>query len=98
MRRTTPLALAPFALAPLLDACAPAADDEAGVTYPLPAPGPGFHRADERILDADGRSLVLHGVNVANAAKYAPDLLPWQSAADFEALAAAGLDTVRLLA
>ena len=92
------LAALAFALAPILAACAPADGDDPGVSYPLAPPGPGFHRADERILDADGRSVVLHGVNVANFAKYAPDILPWQSATDFEALAEQGFDTVRLLA
>ena len=64
---------------------------------PLPAPGPGFHTAGPSLQDALGRTLVLHGANVAQSTKYAPDRLPWHAPADFAALAATGLDSVRFL-
>jgi len=64
---------------------------------PRPAPGPGFHTAGPWLQDALGRTLLLHGANVAQSTKYAPDRLPWHGAEDFAALAATGLDSVRML-
>ena len=57
----------------------------------------GHVRADGRwLLDASGRVLILHGVNVANASKH-PPYLPWQTRKDFEQIARWGFNSVRLL-
>ncbi len=66
-------------------------------SYPLDAPGPGFHRLGARILDNEGRTIVLHGVNASNATKGAEDHLTWHERDDFEALAAVGFNSIRLL-
>ena len=80
------------------DAPSPEADGPDAVpTGPLPAPGPGFHRGGNAILDSQGRTVVLHGVNVANQAKYVADHLPWQTAQNLVELAGAGFNVVRLL-
>jgi endoglycosylceramidase len=57
----------------------------------------GFVRAEGRwLVDASGRVLILHGVNVANSSKRRP-YLPWQSRTDFEQIARWGFNSVRLL-
>lgn len=68
---------------------------DAGPDYPLPPPGPGFHRDGAHIRDDQGRVVFLHGANVSNSAKGAK--LPWHGPEDLEALAAEGLNSVRLL-
>lgn len=78
-----------------------AADTESPDTVPPPAPlappGPGFHTAGPWIQDAAGRTVLLHGANVAQSTKYLPDRLPWQGPEDFVSLSATGLNSVRLL-
>jgi len=57
----------------------------------------GFVQAKGRwLVDPQGRVLILHGVNVANASKR-PPYLPWQTRAEFEQIARWGLNSVRLL-
>jgi endoglycosylceramidase len=70
---------------------------DVGPVYPLPPPGPGFHRVGAAVVDSMGRTLGLHGSSVSNTAKYAPDLLTWHGPADFARLAEVGFDHVRLL-
>jgi endoglycosylceramidase len=65
--------------------------------WPIPPPGPGFHRAGTAIRDEQGRSLILHGASVSNSAKYTPGYLPWHGEGDFHSLAAQGFNVVRLL-
>lgn len=48
-------------------------------------------------VDAQGRDLVLHGVNISNHAKFAPGYLSWHTQADYDRLAGWGLNGVRLL-
>ncbi len=56
------------------------------------------HLADGFIRDAEGRALVLRGVNVSNASKDpSTGFYGWAEAADFQALADWGFDSVRLL-
>ena len=52
------------------------AGDDAGVT-----PTPTTFSADTFVRDAEGRALILRGVNVAHTAKRAPDGIPWVDAA-----------------
>ena len=61
------------------------------------APPGSFGRSGDRLLDPQGRTLVLHGVNVSNSAKGSADHMPWQSAQDFQDLADRGFDSVRLV-
>ena len=56
-----------------------------------------FRREGDAVVDAFGRGVVLHGVNVSNASKYSADLMTWHGPEDFAALASIGLDHVRLL-
>jgi endoglycosylceramidase len=49
------------------------------------------------IVDSLGRTRILHGVNVSNAAKYFPGHLSWHGPQDYTDLAATGIDSVRLL-
>jgi endoglycosylceramidase len=62
-----------------------------------PASPGGFRRIGDAVVDEAGRSVILHGVNASNVAKYQPDHLTWETASDFQALAAAGFNNVRLL-
>lgn len=60
----------------------------------------GCSEPDERQLyltDTQGREMVLHGVNVSNAAKSDPLGLAWHTEADYERLAGWGFNTIRLL-
>jgi len=59
--------------------------------------GAGFVRTDGRwLVDAQGRALMLHGVNLAASAK-APPFLPWQSKEEVLALRKLGFNSVRYL-
>ena len=49
------------------------------------------------LTDAQGREMVLHGVNVSGAAKSDPLGLAWHTKADYARLAGWGFNTVRLL-
>ena len=49
------------------------------------------------LTDEQGRELVLHGVNISEAAKWDPLGLAWHTEADYERLAGWGFNTVRLL-
>ncbi len=51
---------------------------------------------DGRIVDGQGRVLLLRGLNTGNACKYAP-YLPWQADADWDRLRPWGMNAVRLL-
>lgn len=49
-------------------------------------------------LDSQGRVTFYHGFNVANAAKYADDMLPWQTQQDFRRMKEEwGMNAIRLL-
>ena len=47
--------------------------------------------------DTDGRIVIYHGINVCNAAKTAPDFLPWHTKEDFARLRDWGFNAVRYL-
>lgn len=50
------------------------------------------------ITDAQGRALVLHGLNVSNTAKYDPDRVPWVGQTDVERMSRAwGFNFARYL-
>jgi endoglycosylceramidase len=49
------------------------------------------------MIDADGRIVVYHGVNVSNTAKHSEGHLPWQTQADFAQLPDWGFNLVRYL-
>ncbi len=83
--------------APDLAADLPAGDAAPDLPWLPAAPG-GFRRTGDAIVDDAGRTVFLHGVNVSNAAKYLPGNQAWHAAQDFATLAAAGIDSVRLLA
>ncbi len=51
---------------------------------------------DGRLCDAQGRQIVLRGLNTGGAAKHAP-YLPWQTEADLDRLRPWGFNAVRLL-
>jgi endoglycosylceramidase len=53
--------------------------------------------AESFIHDAQGRIVVYHGVNVSNAAKYAPNFLSWHTREDYVRLNGWGLNLVRYL-
>jgi endoglycosylceramidase len=76
---------------------APEAPDAPDAVAPWPGPGEGFRVRGSAILDPDGRVVLLHGANASNDAKYVSDHLTWETGEDFAALAATGLDAVRLL-
>jgi endoglycosylceramidase len=60
-------------------------------------PGAGFVRTDGRwLVDAQGRVLILHGVNLAASAK-TPPFLPWQTREQVLALRPLGFNSVRYL-
>ncbi|MGM0577883.1 MAG: glycoside hydrolase family 5 protein [Myxococcota bacterium] len=83
--------------ADVTDAGDATADADASEPAPDPPPGPGWHRRGAFIVDAQGRTIVLHGVNASNDAKWDEERLPWQGPEDFQDLADAGFDNVRLL-
>ncbi len=61
------------------------------------AAGPGFVSTRGRwLVDAQGRVLILHSMNVAQACKR-PPFLPWQTKDDLAALRRWGFDSVRYL-
>jgi endoglycosylceramidase len=64
--------------------------------WPAAAPDSGFRRHGRFILDEQSRAVLLHGINVSNYAKYAPDMLPWHTEENFRQLAAVGFDSIRL--
>ena len=70
---------------------------DASPALPLTPPGPGFHVSGTAVVDDQGRTLLMHGCDVSNYAKYSPDLLTWEQPADFAALADLGFGTIRLL-
>lgn len=82
---------------PVPDAWQDASGDVPFDPGPWPAPSGAWSRHGRHLVDPRGRLAMLHGANVSNHAKYAPDLLTWHDEAAFRDLAAIGLDSVRLL-
>ncbi len=72
------------------------ADHGDEVTLPWPTNTEGWSRHATNLLDDQARAVFLHGANVSNFAKYQPDFLTWHTLEDFQALAAIGIDSVRL--
>jgi endoglycosylceramidase len=64
---------------------------------PWPGGDDGYRTHGPFLLDKDGRALMMHGINVASAAKYLPDRLSWHTEQDYRDLALRGFDSVRLL-
>jgi endoglycosylceramidase len=49
------------------------------------------------LTDAQGRQVILHGLNLANTAKYSPTGFSWHTEADYARMQAWGFNAVRLL-
>lgn len=58
--------------------------------------GPGIHSADGRLLDGQGRNVVLRGVNLTEQNPAKPELGRWLRQENFDRIAALGFNHVRL--